>query len=187
MPSRRDAIKTAAVAVTGAAAWSQQHQHDQKDSSLVQVEKGPYEPKAFTATEFATLSRMVDLIIPRTETPGALDARVPALIDTSLSRNEPMQKTWKEGLAGLDAAARGQHQSAFAQLQEPQQIAVLTPMSEQPETPLGRFFTAVKGMTIDLYYSTPEGLKQELGWNANTYLPKWTGCTHPEHQIDSKK
>ena len=40
----------------------------------------------------------------------------------------------------------------------------------------------IKAMTIDGYYSTREGLEQELGWHGNTYLTSFPGCTHPEHQ-----
>ena len=36
--------------------------------------------------------------------------------------------------------------------------------------------------TIDHYYATREGLQQELGWNANTYLTEFQGCTHEEHK-----
>ena len=36
--------------------------------------------------------------------------------------------------------------------------------------------------TIDHYYATREGLQQELGWNANTYLTEFKGCTHEEHK-----
>jgi hypothetical protein len=40
----------------------------------------------------------------------------------------------------------------------------------------------MKDMTIDRYYSSREGLSQELGWHGNTYLTEFKGCTHPEHQ-----
>jgi hypothetical protein len=43
-------------------------------------------------------------------------------------------------------------------------------------------FRVLKDATIDAYYSTRDGLQQELGWNANTYLPEWKGCTHEEHR-----
>jgi len=64
---------------------------------------------------------------------------------------------------------------------EEQQIALLTPLSLDPDSPLGRFFALVKDMTIDAYYKTEAGLKTELGWHGNTYLASFPGCDHPEH------
>jgi hypothetical protein len=63
-----------------------------------------------------------------------------------------------------------------------QQIAVLTPLSLDSGSSLGKFFKMVKDMTVDAYYKTEAGLKTELGWHGNTYLPEFKGCTHPEHQ-----
>jgi hypothetical protein len=37
-------------------------------------------------------------------------------------------------------------------------------------------------MTIDGYYTTEIGLRQELGDNGQLFLPQFAGCDHPEHQ-----
>jgi hypothetical protein len=37
-------------------------------------------------------------------------------------------------------------------------------------------------MTIDGYYTSEIGIKQELKYKGNTYLKEFKGCTHPEHQ-----
>jgi hypothetical protein len=70
----------------------------------------------------------------------------------------------------------------FSRLDADGQTDVLRHASENPETAPGRFFEWMKSLTIDGYYSSKEGLVQELGWNGNTYLPEFKGCTHPEHQ-----
>ena len=41
----------------------------------------------------------------------------------------------------------------------------------------------VKDLTIEGYYTSKPGLTVELGWNANTFLSEFKGCTHPEHQV----
>ena len=51
--------------------------------------------------------------------------------------------------------------------------------SPRQETP---FFRAMKGLTVDGYYTSEAGLTQELGWHGNSFLPEFKGCTHPEHQ-----
>ena len=37
-------------------------------------------------------------------------------------------------------------------------------------------------MTIDGYYTTEIGLRQELGDNGQLFLGRFEGCAHPEHQ-----
>jgi hypothetical protein len=55
-------------------------------------------------------------------------------------------------------------------------------MSLEADSSLGKFFAMAKDMTIDAYYKTEAGLRTELGWHGNTYLPSFPGCTHPEHK-----
>ena len=44
-----------------------------------------YNPVNFSKTEFSLLSNIVDFFIPKTETPGALDMKVPQFIDIIIS------------------------------------------------------------------------------------------------------
>jgi hypothetical protein len=168
-------MATAAVAVPASA----QHQHAAKD--LVEI-ASPYKPKFFTAAEFENLTVLVDLIIPRTDTPGASDAGVPKIIDSTLAAHPIMRRGWREGLRWAEKAAQRSGQKQFAALAQNEQLAILRGASEEKKTPGGRFFSLLKDATVDAYYSTREGLQAELGWNGNTYLPEFKGCTHPEHQ-----
>src|SRR5580698_8073824 len=99
MRTRRDLLKTAAAAVAMPAARAQ-HQH--ADSGLVEIGK-PYAPKVLTAEQMASVAKLVDLIIPRSDTPGASDAGVPAYIDRALSRNARSRTRFLEGMAQLEA------------------------------------------------------------------------------------
>ena len=175
---RRDALVTIAA---GAAATpvSGQPQRQQKDiqhkhEGMVNI-KPPavYRPKFFNAEEFETMAVLVDLIIPRTDTPGARDANAHRMIDSTV--RPAQQAVWREGLKWI----AGQR---FTRLPQEQQIAILQKASTEKDTAGGRFFRLLKGATIDAYYSTREGLVQELGWNFNTFLPEFKGCTHSEHQ-----
>lgn len=175
---RRDALVTiaAAAAATPAAGQQQRQQKDiqHKHEGMVNI-KPPavYRPKFFTDEEFETLAVLVDLIIPRTDTPGARDARAHHIIDSSV--RPPQQTAWREGLKWI----AGQR---FTTLSQDGQIAILQKASTEKDTVGSRFFRLLKNATIDAYYSTREGLVQELGWNFNTFLPEFKGCTHPEHQ-----
>jgi hypothetical protein len=50
-----------------------------------------FTPKYFSRHEFAVVSRLADLIIPRDTTPGALDAHVPEYIDLQVSKMPDVQ------------------------------------------------------------------------------------------------
>ena len=49
--------------------------------------RGPYTPAFFTPAEYARLSRLTDVIIPPTDTPGAAAAGVPEYIDRVVTLN----------------------------------------------------------------------------------------------------
>ena len=67
---------------------------------------GPYAPAFFTPAEYATLSRLTDVIIPPTDTPGAVGAGVPEYIDRVVSLNAEHQPLVRAGLAWLERRRR---------------------------------------------------------------------------------
>lgn len=146
-----------------------QHQHDAADTPA--PPSAPYVPQAFSAEQFALLGALVDVIIPRTDTPGAADARVDVAIDEQCVQNKALQTQIAQGLARLEGAR-------FGQLNDAERIAVVKPLSDANDG----FFRVVKNLTVDAYYSSREGLTGELGWHANTFVAEFKGCTHAEHQ-----
>lgn len=126
-------------------------------------------PRVLSIAQFDLLQKLTERIIPRTDTPGAIDAHVATFIDASLVNDAGRRERWQAALQWF--AANGGDS-----------VETLTRISTENGTDGARHFRLLKGDTIDTYYSTVEGLKTELGWNANTYLPEFKGCTHPEHQ-----
>ncbi len=160
MKTRRSALKSIAAAAVALPAAAQ---HQPVEISAA------YAPKVFDASQMKTVARLVDLIIPRSETPGASDARVHEFIDRALSKNGSRREQFLAGLQQLNDLR-------FDALTEEEQIEQLKRISDTP------FFKLLKDMTVDGYYTSKEGLTQELGWNANTYVAEFKGCVHPEHQ-----
>lgn len=80
--------------------------------------------KFLTAEQFALVSAISEMIIPRTDTPGALDAGVPAFIDHMLASWYPADERDQmvRGLAAIDQAAG----DGFVQLAPAAQVALLT-------------------------------------------------------------
>ena len=165
MPSRRKILQSAAGAVTAFPILAEPHQHAGSTPAA-----GTYKPKWATPAEMNQIAALADILIPRTDTPGASDAKVHEFIDYTLSTDTKRIAEMRGGLkwfAAIPAAGR---------------IEALKKAEASPRTKEGRFFRLFKDLTVDGYYSSREGLVTELGWSGNTYLPEFKGCTHPEHQ-----
>src|SRR3990170_8918058 len=88
---------------------------------------GPYAPAFFTQDEYAVLSRLTDVIIPPTSTPGAAAAGVPEYIDRVVSLNREHQPLTRAGLAWLERQAKTRFSRDVASLGEAEHIAILQP------------------------------------------------------------
>jgi hypothetical protein len=105
-----------------------QHVH----GTLAQASPGaPYTPAFFTPSEFATLSRLTDVIIPPTGTPGAAAAGVPDYIDRVVSLNVEHQPLVRAGLAWLERQARARFSKEYLALDEAEHVAILQPLSDE--------------------------------------------------------
>lgn len=81
-----------------------------------------------TPARMALLTAVADTMIPKTDTPGALDAKVPAKFDALLLNwASPSRKVELVGaLAKIDAAAIAQEKKGFAALSPEKRLALLT-------------------------------------------------------------
>ena len=105
-----------------------QHVHD----VLLQAPTStPYAPAFFTPAEYATLSRLTDVIIPATDTPGATGAGVPAYIDRVVSLNKEHQAIMRAGLEWLEQQAKVRFSREFGTLTETQHVTLLQPLSDE--------------------------------------------------------
>src|SRR5258705_3070456 len=193
--SRRAALKVIAVGVGSAGALQilendvlGQHKHpdmqmDRSPAASVPATEGA---RFFNPQEMETIAAMSDLIIPTDEhSPGASAAGVSGFIDLMVneSSNE-IKALWRDGLAAVDRMSERQFSAAFNQAGEEHQISLLKAISRnerRPRTIEERFFVAIKGLTVDGYYTSSIGIHQDLRYIGNAYLKEFVGCTHPEH------
>jgi hypothetical protein len=138
----------------------------------------PDKPIFFNDQDFRVISRIADLIVPQTNTPGAIAAGVPFYIDSVISRSKPQQQLAAEGLEWLA-------KKNFAELSESQQLAILQPLCDVADAgdlksrPV-QFFHMLKNLTVDGYYTSQIGLIRELGYSGNTAMAEFPTCEH-EH------
>ena len=153
-PSRRDALRRLGLALMAAgtldriAAQEVHHMAGEAQAAAT----GPYTPKSFTVSEFRTLERLTDLIIPvENGAPGALAAGCAA---------------W------IDAAMKTRGATSFVEATPEQQTALLDQIAyrrnQSPElTPGIEFFTWVRRMTVDAFYTSEIGIK-DIDYRGNS-------------------
>jgi Gluconate 2-dehydrogenase subunit 3 len=122
----------------------------------------------FNPHQFKTVDIVCEIVIPQTRTPGARAANVPQFIDLLLAERETqMQSGIAAGLRWLDQRTRELFGKDFVDASPEQQIDLLTRISspDSSEATLGRvFFNQIKNLTAFGYYTSKEGLEQELGY-----------------------
>nr|WP_315396916.1 gluconate 2-dehydrogenase subunit 3 family protein [uncultured Duganella sp.] len=138
---------------------------------------GRRSPPLLAPDALALTAVLAEIVIPATDTPGALAVGAHLTIDhmlrncaTAATRNQ-----FKAGLASLDAAARAQGGRHFRALAPARQRALLRALDAgaAPFTPADRaFFALFKSYTLFAYYTSEAGSTLELA-----YLPVPGGFT----------
>jgi hypothetical protein len=145
-----------------------------------------WKPRLFTPAQAGLVATLAELIIPRTETPGARDARAHEQIDLVLSEETPeVRKQFLDGLDWIDRRSRKLHGHEFTKLTSEQQTAILTSISRK-EGEQHRFFLDIRRRTVSAYYTSEIGIHQELNYQGHQVLDHWEGCPHPDHHGDSE-
>lgn len=144
-------------------------------------------PEYLSPDELALTGVLAELIIPQTDTPGALAVDAHRTVDHLLAvcALPPAQGAFRTGLARIDAAAREGDGKPFAALSPLRQTALLRAI-DSGAAPFHagdkRFFRQLKGYVAFAYYTSEAGASRELA-----YLPvpggfighlKVTSATH---------
>jgi gluconate 2-dehydrogenase gamma chain len=173
--SRRDALRRLGLALMAAGTLdrlaAEEVHHIAAEAQA--AAGGAYTPKSFTDAEFRTLERLTDLIIPvENGKPGALAAGAAAWIDMISSENDQLKKIYKNGFAWIDGAMKKRAESTFVSATPEQQIALLDQIAYRrnasPELDPGiEFFTWVRRMTVDAFYTSEIGIK-DIDYRGNS-------------------
>jgi len=123
-------------------------------------------PVFFDQDQFSMIERIVDLIIPETDTPGAIIAGVHHFIDLMLAEwaSPERQSRYVQGLQEIDLSARETGEESFATNSPAQQMQLLQALDREahvdgaPDT----FFREFKKLVLFGYYSSEAGATIEL-------------------------
>lgn len=143
-------------------------------------------PSLLDAPTTALLSAVCDTLIPRTDTPGAVQAKVPAVVDGLLRdwANPEHRAQHLAALKAIDAAARAKTGKPFALLTPAARHTFLTGYDvEHFSTPE---YYKLKDLLVTAYYMSEPGATVELryehvpgAWESSIPLTKdtraWAG------------
>ena len=177
--SRRELLRNIALSI-GAAPLSMeaaQHVHNMAADDKAAT-AGVYKPKAFTDHEYLTLQKLADYIVPADEhSPSGSQAGAPAFIDLLSSQNAELAGIYTGGMAWIDRQMETRYKGNFLNAKPAEQTALLDLIAykknDSPELGPGiSFFTWVRKMVVDAFYTSPAGVK-DLGYMGNTAVSKF--------------
>lgn len=128
-------------------------------------------PELLTRDELALTGVLAELIIPQTDTPGALAVGAHRTIDHLLKACvlKRDQAAFRAGLARIEEVARAQGGKRFGALPQARQVALLHAIDNGSAPFNGDdqgFFRQLKGYVAFAYYTSEAGASKELA-----YLP----------------
>lgn len=133
----------------------------------------------FTKHEMATITVLVDIIIPKDEVSGsATDAKVPEFIEFIVKDIPEHQTPLRGGLKWLDIQSFNRFEKPFIDATPAQQIELIDeiayPKKAKPEMQPGVvFFNRIRSLTASGFYTTEIGVK-DIGYVGNT-PNQWPG------------
>lgn len=115
----------------------------------------------------AVLSAAAERILPRTNTPGALDVGVPAFIDRFYGEfmNPDERRLLVSVLDDIERAATDAHKTPFASLAPAQQDAVLRGIAAAQQAQAPSSFGLLRSLTVFGYFSSEQVGKRVLNYD----------------------
>lgn len=181
--NRREFLQCAAILISGVSA--SQLGFTLSDEQQIYLANAPdYNTTAvnyFTPEQRKIVAAMAEVIIPRTETPGAIDARVPAFIELMAANwlNDEERTIFIAGLQDIETRIPVEFGKTFNQLSAQQQLHIMEALedaaSDSPWYEFGNvqreyisdapFICQVKELTIWGFFTSEEGASQVLRYD----------------------
>jgi gluconate 2-dehydrogenase gamma chain len=178
--NRRDALKRTAMIMGGALSAP----------AIIGVLKGctakptiDWKPEFFSNDEGIMISDIAEIIIPKTDTPGAKEAGVPGFIDQMLKDvySKEEQKTFMDGLKAFDERSKKDMGDSFNKLDQEEKTSFVKKVHQEAiegnrakPAPQRPFIMMVKELTMLGFFTSKPGATQVL-----QYVPvpgAYKGC-----------
>lgn len=142
-------------------------------------QEASWQPVFLSKEQGALVSEVAEIMIPRTDTPGAKDAGVPAFIDTMLKDvyTQEDRERYVAGLQAFDDTARTAYSKQFVELSKVQQTELVRKVHDEavavelaydpPPTTLRRpFILMTKELSLLGFFTSKPGATQVLQYVA---------------------
>ena len=180
--SRRDVLRRLALTLTATGLIDRVAAEEVHVMAAQAAGGGTYTPKTFSAAQYKALERLTDIIIPvENGAPGAVAAGAAAWIDMISSENDELKASYAKGFVWLDGAMKGRGAADFVSAPAAQQIELIDLIAYRrnasPELSPGiEFFTLVRRMTVDAFYTSAIGIK-DIDYRGNTPIGSYPAPT----------
>ena len=131
--------------------------------------------RVYSEQELALVSRISDLIIPRTDTPGALDVNVPGFLDSLMAEwaSQETKQNHHEELEELGLMLGVDFVTLSPDASE-QRLALLDSEAFEGRPVHYSGYRSLKGLITQAYFASENGALQEQKWVA---VPgRWDPC-----------
>ena len=131
--------------------------------------------RVYSEQELALVSRISDLLIPRTDTPGALDVNVPGFLDSLMAEwaNQETKQNHHEELEELGLMLGVDFVTLSPDASE-QRLALLDSEAFEGRPVHYSGYRSLKGLITQAYFASENGALQEQKWVA---VPgRWDPC-----------
>jgi gluconate 2-dehydrogenase gamma chain len=142
-----------------------------------------YQPKFFSAEDFAALQAFTEILIPTDDTPGAREAHCAHYIDFVLQAatgvSPDLQRDWHQAMTTLrEAGFHAADAAGRAALVE----AMSRPERDRAAThPAYRAYRLIKQQNTFAFYTSRAGMIETLDYRGNSFNQSFPACDHPEH------
>ncbi len=163
--TRRNAIRNAVLLLGGSISVAQ----ISPLISNVAAMDANYRPKFLSKHHFQMTKNLVDLIIPESDTPGALTANVHQFIDLMLDgwAASDTQLRFLDNFNNIDSRSMAMTGKIFADANKTRQIKLLEELDRESfsDNSTDIFFREFKALVVFGYYSSEDGAAVELRYD----------------------
>lgn len=153
-----------------------------------------WKPEFLTEDEAGIVSQVAEIIIPKTDTPGAKEVGVPSFIDLMVKDcyKKEDQDRFRDGLKSFNEAAEKEYGDPFVELDEADQLAFTKKIHDEAvkaeqttkPAPPRPFILMAKELTMLGYFTSEVGATKVLQYEA---VPgRYDGCIPVEQAGNGK-
>jgi gluconate 2-dehydrogenase gamma chain len=151
-------------------------------NAALSIRPASYHPVFFSASEYAMVERLAEMIIPSDDSPRAKEAGVAEFIDFMVASDPEAQYPFRMGLTWPNAHSVRTTGKKFLEISGEQQNSLLEPLGFKDKARTGeedgrRFFRLMREYTVTGFYTSEIGFK-ELDNPALKFYAESPECPH---------